>query len=425
MSVLLDNLSWLLTMAVLIACSAFYSASEAALFSLRQQDRQRLQTGSRSQRRAAALLADPDRLLSAVLFWNLTINMAYFAVASIVGFQLKSSDQAGPAAAYMFAAISLLSIIFFSEMLPKTLAVIQARRLAGWVGLPLAFAVRAVDPLMPVLRGVNLLSSRLIWPRLKTEPYLQVSDLEQAIQVSTTDRHLADQEQTVLNNIVAMSDIRVDEWMRPRTQFLTFRPPVSMADLEGKMTPSGYLLITAEDSEEIVAAVDLQKLARPAADSLEQLALPVAIVPWCAKVADAHQAMHQTGCDVVAVVNEFGETVGVLTFEDILDTVFADQPSRSARLWDRAPMEQVADDVWEVAGVTSLHRLARYLEMDLPYSKNTTLAGVLQETLRELPEKDDEGDWGPFHFRVLETGGRGQMLVQLRRVPAADEEDDA
>ncbi len=424
MFVLIDNLPWLAAMGVLIAGSAFFSCSEAALFSLRQQDRRRLGRGNRSQRSAADLLADPDRLLSAVLFWNLAINMAYFAMASIVGFKMQSSGEAGAAIAYGFAMVSLLSIIFFSEMLPKTLAVIQARRLAGFVGLPLAFSVRVVDPLMPILRGANLLSSRLIWPSLKTEPYLQVSDLEQAIQVSTTDLHLADQEQIVLNNIVAMSDIRVDEWMRPRTQFLSFRPPVSMVDLEGEMTPSGYLLITAEDSEEIVEAVDLKKLAEPSSESLEQYAMPVGVVPWCAKVADAHQAMYQSGCDVVVVVNELGETIGVLTFDDILDTVFADQPSRSARLWDRAPMEQVADDVWEVAGVTSLRRLARYLQMKLPYSKNTTLAGVVQETLQELPEQDDEGDWGPFHFRVLETGGRGQMLVQLRLLPAADEEDD-
>jgi CBS domain containing-hemolysin-like protein len=423
-SVLLEILPWLIVMLVLMACSAFFSGSEAALFSLRQRDRRRLQLGNRSQRQAAALLADPDRLLSAVLFWNLTVNMAYFAVASIVGFQLESAPDAGPALAYAFAAVALLSIIFFSEMLPKTLAVIGARRLAGWVGLPLTIAVRVVAPLMPMLRGANLLSSRILWPRLTIEPYLQLSDLEEAIQVSTTDRHLADQEQIVLNNIVAMSDIRVDEWMRPRTQFLSFRPPVSLADLKGQMTPSGYVMITEEDSEEIVAAVDLYNLVRPLTGSLERHAVPVTFVPWCTTVADAYQAMVHSGSDVAAVVNELGETIGVVTFEDILDTVFTDEPSRSARLWDAAPLEQVDDGVWRVSGVTSLRRLARDLELDLASGKNRTVAGVVQETLQRLPQQGDEGNWGPFHFRVLETGGRGQMLIQLQRIPDAEREED-
>ena len=425
MSILIEILPWLLAMVVLIAFSGFFSASEAALFSLRRQDRRRLEKGGRWQRSAAALLADPDRLLSAVLFWNLMINMVYFALASIVGFQLESHRHAGPAAAYLFAAASLLALIFFSEMLPKTLAVLGARRLAGWVGLPLAAAITSVDWLMPLLRGVNVLSRRVIWPRFQPEPYLEISDLEQAIEVSTTDRHLAERERTVLNNIVAMSDIRVDEWMRPRTQFLTFRPPVSLEDLEGKMTPSGYLLITDEDGDEIAAAIDLQNLTQTTEQSLERFACPVLCVPWCATVADTFQEMSAKGGDVVAVVNEFGETIGILTFEDILDTVFTDEPSRSARLWDRKPIEQVDEGAWEVAGVTSLRRLARYLEMELPYSKNTTLAGVIQEALQEMPEEHDEGHWGPFHFQVIAATGGADMLVRLRLIDSESGEEDA
>ena len=88
MATFMGIVPWLVAMVVLIACSAFFSASETALFSLRERDRRRLKKGGRSSRTAAALLKEPERLLSAVLFWNLTVNMAYFAVASIVGFQI-------------------------------------------------------------------------------------------------------------------------------------------------------------------------------------------------------------------------------------------------------------------------------------------------------------------------------------------------
>jgi len=419
---LLEILPWLSAMAVLIGCSAFFSASEAAFFSLKQRDRRLLKAGTHAQQVAAALLADPDRLLSAVLFWNLVVNMAYFAVVSIVGFRLERNEAVGQTATYAFAAGSVLTIIFFSEMLPKTLAVLGARTLSGLFGLPLAVAVRLVDPLMPVLRVTNLLSRRLIWPRFKPEPYLEVSDLERAIELSTTDAQLAEQERTVLSNIVAMSDIRVDEWMRPRTQFLTFRPPVSLADLEGTMTPSGYLLITEPDGDEITAAIDLQNLAIIPTDHLEGHASPVLYIPWCATVADAFQKLRQEGREVVAVVNEFGETIGILTFEDILDTVFTYVPSRSARLLNREPIEQVGDDVWQVTGVTSLRRLARYLGTELPTSKNTTLAGVVQETLQRLPAGGDTGRWGPFEFQVIEALDRAYILVELSLVDEVDGE---
>jgi CBS domain containing-hemolysin-like protein len=127
----------------------------------------------------------------------------------------------------------------------------------------------------------------------------------------------------------------------------------------------------------------------------------------------------------VAVVNEFGETIGILTFEDILDTVFTNQPSRSARLLNREPIEKISDGVWRVVGVTSLRRLARYLQMELPPSGNTTLAGMIQEILQRLPAEGDEGNWGQFHFRVLQTMGRAHVLVELKVVEAAAGEDEA
>ena len=100
----------LTAMALLIAASAFFSASEAALFYLRSEDRLRLRSGNRAQQLVDRLLEDPDRVLSAVLFWNLVVNLAYFALASIAGFKLS------PSASVFFAAGALLSIIFFSPI---------------------------------------------------------------------------------------------------------------------------------------------------------------------------------------------------------------------------------------------------------------------------------------------------------------------
>ena len=74
---------WLIAMVILICFSAFFSASEAALFYLRAPERRRLKDGSPTEQIAAALLSEPDRLLTAVLFWNLVINVAYFAISSI------------------------------------------------------------------------------------------------------------------------------------------------------------------------------------------------------------------------------------------------------------------------------------------------------------------------------------------------------
>ena len=233
----MDNL-WQLVpmvipMVVLMACSAFFSASEAALFYLKPKDLNEMESGGPSEKAAAALLDDPDRLLSAILFWNLVINMAYFSIASIAALRLERESDFGKTGAATFAAAALLAIIFFSEMLPKSVAVLKPRSLAGMASLMLYWAVRIVDPLMPALQSVNLISRRLIWPGFKPEPFMEVSDLERAIEHSGANSSVIRQEQEVLQNIVQLSTIRIEEWMRPRTQFQSFQPPVRVADLNG------------------------------------------------------------------------------------------------------------------------------------------------------------------------------------------------
>lgn len=412
---------WLISMAVLMVGSGFFSASEAALFSLTNRDRRSLQHGNQGERLTFALLENPDRLLSAILFWNLVINVAYFSIAAIVGLQLEQRDAGGASFTLVFGSGALLTIIFFSEMLPKSLGVMLARRLPTAIGLPIAVAARIVDPLLPTFRITTTLSQRLIWPRFQPELQLEISDLERAIELSTSDAALIEQEQAALRNIVLLSDIRVDEWMRPRTQFLTFRPPVSLADLEGQMTPSGYLLVTEPDSEEVAAAIHLKEMFDVPREHLEFHAEPVVYVPWCATVADVLQTLRSRRRQAAAIVNEHGETIGILTFEDILDTLFTYSPSRSKIIMDRKPIHDIAPGIWLVAGVTSLRSLSRYLDRPLPASKSVTIAGVIQETLGRLAEKGDICDWGPFQLKVLETQERGHLLIELLlREPAGE-----
>jgi Mg2+/Co2+ transporter CorB len=404
----------LVAMLILVACSAFFSASEAALFSLRASERNRLKSGSKSQQLAFQLLQDPDRLLSAVLFCNLVVNIAYFALTSLVGLRLQRHASRGTTLFATFTIGSLLVIIFFSEMLPKTLAVLKAGRLSAWVSWPLSFAVRAVDPLLPGLRIVNLLSRRLIWPTFHPETYLQVTDLERAIELSTSDAQLLDQERAVLRNLVSLSDLRVDECMRPRSQLLMRRPPVSWEDIREEYPRQTALYVTEPDSDEIVATVDLKQMYHCPEQNLEHYAERVLYAPWCATVADVLQMMEDKDRAAVAVVNELGETIGVVLHGDVLDVVFTSRPSRSERLLNREPLLPLAAGEWQATGLTNLRALEQHFRITLPDTASVTVAGVIQECLQRLPVVGDRCVWGPFVLEVTESPSEGPLIVRLR-----------
>jgi CBS domain containing-hemolysin-like protein len=298
-------------------------------------------------------------------------------------------------------------------MVPKSLAVLIPSRLVSLFAVPLSASVRVLDPMQNALRAIEKVSLRVLWPRFKPEPDLRVADLERAVELSTDDASLLEHEQRVLQAIVSLADMRVDELMRPRTRFLSFRPPVALADLEGRMPPSGYLLVTEPNSDEVVSAIDLESLSNIPRQHLEHLAEPVVYVPWSTSVASALETMRARNRRVAVVVNELGETIGVFTFHDVLDTIFTHAPSRTQRLLKTMPIMQVGPEVWHVNGMTGLKRLSRYFGVERPKSWSVTVSGVVQEVLERLPEKGDRCTWGPFHFEVLDVPERGQLLVRL------------
>jgi CBS domain containing-hemolysin-like protein len=411
---------WLIAMAILMACSGFFSASEAALFYLRPRDLREMESGGVAEKAAAKLLEEPDRLLSAILFWNLVINIIYFSISSICSLRIEQTESMGKSEAVMFATASLFAIIFFSEMMPKSIAVLKPRVLSVSVSLPLALAVRTIDPVMPLLQWICLVSRRLIWPNFRPEPYLEIQDVQRAIEHSGNDPELIEQEQAVLQNIVDLGNIRVDEWMRPRTQFVMYRPPVSLIDLK-KLPPSGYLLISEPDSEEIERAIRLDNQFDLPEKNIERFGEPVLYQPWCSSVADAFEKMSYRSKEVTVVVNEFGDTIGILTIEDILEAVFSYSPSRSRRLLDTNPITAISENVWHVSGMMSLRRLGKQLNIELPPTDCVTIGGVIQDQLQRLVTVGDQCHWGPLELHVLDAPERSNMLIRVTLQPTAED----
>lgn len=403
-------------MLVLTALSAFCSCSEAAIFSLQPDDRRNLLKGNAAQRTAVELLNRPDRLLTAILFWNLLFSFGFFVVGSDIEYRLGEASRGTEKNVLMVA--SLLAMIIFGEMLPKTIGVQQPRAFASLCSLPLAAMVRVIDPMMPVFATANNLLQRVFLPNFEREPYLEISDLERAIELSNSDAQLAALEQSALRNIVLLSELPAEELMRPRNQYKVFAAPVHLEQLEGELPPAGYMLITDDESDDISAAIPLKQLSVIPRHHLEKFAQPVVYVPWCATVASILDELRRQERDVAAVVNEYGETIGIVTIEDVLETIFEEQSSRSARLLATSSIVPVAPDRWHVTGMTNLRRLSRHFDVPLESSRSVTVAGILQEELQRIPVEGDELVWSGFHFRVLEAGDAGAVKVELQIPPA-------
>jgi len=415
--------TWLpaiLAMAGLVLASGFFSSSETALFYLSRDDLIAFRVGPRRQRLVADLLADPDRLLTAVLFWNLLINLTYFAVSVVLARRL-GHDSTATAAAILLG--SLVGIILFGEVIPKSLAIVFRRRLATVVVWPLSAAVRIFDPIAPVFRATTKFLHRVFWPHVTVEPALEADDLEQAVENSIRTTEIFRQERQVLHNILDLGEISVEEVMRPRGTWSTLPQPIHLEDLDAQAIEAGFVVL-AGDQDIVESIVLLDHRAPLTTRHLEQLSREVIPVPWCARLAPVLQRMRDTNASVASVINEYGETIGILTYDDILDTILSPEPSRARRLLRREPVESVGGDRYEVQALTTLRHLSKRLRLEYEPDpeQQITVSGLLQEQLERVPVVGDECLWQGFRIRVIEASGRGPVKVLI--APADDPLED-
>jgi CBS domain containing-hemolysin-like protein len=407
-------LPWL---SLLLLLSGFFSCSEAAFFSLTLTQRRGLAKGERGAQAAHRLLSRSERLLMGILFWNLAINVSFFSMVSRVALEVETArPESHWAAVITFTA--LVIIIIFGEFLPKSIAVLNPLSIVTWVAPPLIWLMRPLDVVLPLINGVNEVSRRLLWPGLKAERYLELTDLERAIELSTDDAQLYEQERHLLRNLIQLSEIRVEEWMRPRTQYRTFTPPVSLAQLGGRRTPSGYMLITDPEGREVVGAINLNLLQPSHTADLAHYQESLVVVPWCATVADALNRLRESNRRVAAVVNEFGESIGILTWEEIFEAILYSHEESSIRELAKAEVRMESEGVWIATGMTKLRRLERLLGRRFTVSHNLTVGGVIQEQLRRLPEKGDVCTLENLRLEIIESGQRGQIRVRISEAPS-------
>lgn len=405
---------------LLLAASGFFSGSEAAFFSLSMSQRRKLTQQRTRSTMASSLLQRPDRLLMGILFWNLAINIAYFSLVSRISLMLPAGSSL--AAIVPFGA--LIAIIVLGEFLPKSLSVLFPLVVIGFVAFPLTLAIRVLDAFLPVIKFVNEASRRLLWPGLRPEPYLELADLERAVELSTDDSELFEHERMVLGNLLRLSEIKVEEWMRPRTQYRSFTLPVTINSLGGKKTPSGYMLLTDSDGVELVGVVDLSRLLPGHAADLSKYQQPLVVVPWCASIAEALKKLNETSRRVAVVVNEFGETVGILTWDEIFEAILQAESGHSQRDLAKAQIVPLEDGSWLANGMTKIRRLERVMGRRLEFSSSLTVGGVVQEDLRRLPELGDVCQVADLQFEIVETGDRGEIMVRITPTSPADEADE-
>lgn len=407
----------------MLLLSALFSASEAALFSLTSAQRLRLELSRRADRAIERLLGNASHLLTCILLCNLAINITFFSFANVLSSWITQNNSTSRWS-LLLGFLTVGSVILFAELLPKSIGVLAPLRISRFTAIPMLAIMRSILPLVKAMHGINDLCRRLIWPGLVPESVLETSDLERAIELSETDSKMIDLEKGILQNILQLSKIQAQEWMHPKSQFTAIGLPASTDRIaewieEQFDTPDDddaskreLVLGLSLNDKEVMSTTTIDELRHAVSGRLTPRTQPAFYVPWCANLANVLQELLKLESKVAIVVNERGDTIGVLFFEDIMEAIFA-SPSMAIHTMGRPLFAKTGEAKWEVTGSTRIKQLERSLGIKLPETRDATIAGILQSQLRRLAQVGDHVAWGNFTLQVTDIPRRGEMFVQI------------
>ncbi len=309
--------------AVAIGVSFLCSMLEAGLLSLpRSQVEAMVERGSRTGIVLQGMKENIDRPLAAILTLN---SIAHTVGAAGVGAQ--AAVVFGDVAVGIATAVMTFAILVFSEIIPKTLGAVHARALAGFTATTTRGMIVLCFPLIVVLEQIN----RLIgYERHKDR--ITRSEVLATIRLGREGGSLGAREHRIVSNVLALANIGLAKVLTPRTVVFSLPRNMTVREAISQHYPIRFARIPVyEDSPDnltgYVPRFEIDKASAAGRDDepLAALAKPLITFPELATVADALERMLREGQHIALVVDEYGSTEGIVTLEDLLETLLGDE----------------------------------------------------------------------------------------------------
>jgi len=413
----------LAAVAVCLLAAFFFSGSETALTASSRATMLRLaKDGDAKASIVNRLLQEREELIGALLIGN---NVATIAASTLAtGLMLEWFGSSGILAA---TVVMTVLVIVFCEVLPKTAAIDSPDRFAMAVARPIGWVVRL---LAPVLAAVYWVARRLLsifGVKIgETKPILSPhEELRGTVDLFHREGGVEKLDRDMLGGLLDLRDLTVADVMIHRTEVIMVDAgqPAEQAVADVLAAPVTRVPLWRDTPENIIGilhAKDLLHALRaadgdPATVDLAKIARPPWFVPEIRPLSEQLKAFRRRKTPFALVVDEYGEMMGIVTLEDILEEIVGDiTDEHDVAVPGVRPQP---DGSVNVDGAVPIRDLNRVMDWNLPDEEATTIAGLVIHEARLIPEPGQSFTFHGFRFRVLRR--ERNRLTALRITPVA------
>ncbi|MBX9810360.1 MAG: HlyC/CorC family transporter [Burkholderiales bacterium] len=402
---------------ILLIISAFFSISETSMMALNRYRLKHLtQSGHRGAVLASALLAKTDKFLGVVLLGNNVINAASALLVGEIARRYLGDSQLALLAATGAAAFAIL---VFSEITPKVVGAAYPERIA----LPSSYVLTPLLRLtQPIVWFVNLFVQALLrLLRLRPAPgghehKLSVEELRTLVLEAG---YIPQKHRSILINLFDLEAITVDDVMVPRSRIEAIDLDAPLEEITQQIATAYHrrLPVYRGQLDEIVGtlrvrnALNLMQQGEFTKDSLREIMRDPYFVPSGTPLFSQLQNFQEQLDRISLVVDEYGELMGLVTLEDILEEIIGEFTTQSP-LQTRGFFKQ-DDGSYLVEGSTLLRELNRKLGFNFPLDGPKTLNGLIIEHLQDIPEPNTSVKIAGHPLEIVQTQDRVVKAVRV------------
>ena len=406
----------------LLFLSAFFSGSETALTAAsRARMHQFERQGSKNARLVQRLISAREELIGAILLGNNLVNILASALATSLFIELLGN------AGVVYATLVMTALVLiFAEVMPKTYAIANPDRSALAVAPVIRVIVAVFGPVTSTVQFIVKRTLRLFGTDIDeaTEILPAHDELRGAIDLHHREGAVVKHDRDMLGGVLDLSELEVNDVMIHRTKMRSIDADADAASVVAEVLSSGHsrLPVWKDEQDNIIGVIHAKELLRAMNEAkgdlstldVEGLCVPPWFVPDTTSVQGQLNAFLKRKAHFALVVDEYGEVMGLITLEDILEEIvgeIADEHDAPATGVRPQPDGSVLVD-----GTVAIRDLNRTMDWELSDEEATTIAGLIIHEAQMIPDVGQVFTFYGFKFEILRK--RRNQVTSIRVTPA-------
>lgn len=385
--------------------SAFFSGSETALMSVNKLKLEtKKENGDKKAKKLLGVISKPDKLLTTILIGNNFVNILLTAMVTSLSIRMFGESSI----TYTTIVLTIVLLIF-SEITPKSLAAVFSEKVSFLVVHPIKMLMVLLTPVSFILSKFTSFIVKMITKGQEPEASVSVDEIKTMINMAETEGVFEKEEKDLLQEVLSFKEKDIREALKtPRVNIVALDIESTYEEVREIVLENGYSRypVYKETIDQIVGMFNVKELVRWSSEQekplKEYIDNEVIFVLETMNIDKVFTRMKNNKKHIAVVVDEYGGTDGLVSFEDILETLIGQDIN------DETDQEEVLiDELTEshiiCNGMLEIETLNEVFKIKLP-EENTTIAGFVANEFGEIPKVGESLNYHHLKFDILEIG---------------------